>query len=76
MANTPSQKPQVTPSPDALLQELPRARLSEIARLYGVSLPEGSREEQVLHLLATVEIGFSSLLSRLCLLYTSDAADE
>lgn len=41
-----------------LLRELSLARLAEILRLHGVALSDGSREEQVGHLLRTVEIGF------------------
>ena len=37
-----------------LLCDLPRPRLAEVARLYGVALPEKSREEQVTHLLNTL----------------------
>ncbi|ABV86598.1 DISARM system SNF2-like helicase DrmD [Shewanella pealeana] len=48
-----------------LLRELSRFRLAEIARMYGIALPDKAREEQVEHLLATIEINFSDLLGHL-----------
>lgn len=53
------------PTPKSILGDLPRDRLGEISRLYGVALPEKAREEQVAHLLNTVEISFGQLLGRL-----------
>lgn len=50
---------------ESVLGDLPRPRLAEVARLYGVALPEKSREEQVTHLLNTVDIRFGPLLGRL-----------
>lgn len=54
-----------SPTTESVLQELPRQRLAEIARLHGVALPEASRPEQVSHLLSTVEVPFGPLLGRL-----------
>ena len=48
-----------------LLRQLSRPRLAELARLYGVALPNTAREEQVGHLIATVEVHFGPLLSQL-----------
>jgi len=52
-------------SPKSLLSDLSRVRLAEVARLYGVALPEKSREEQVTHFLHTVDVKFGTLLGRL-----------
>lgn len=54
-----------SPTPRTLLRDLPRLRLAEVARLYGVALPERSRDEQVTHLLNTVDVQFGPLLGRL-----------
>lgn len=53
------------PTPEALLRDLSRARLAEVARLYGVALPEKTREEQITHLLNTVDVKFGPLLGRM-----------
>jgi superfamily II DNA or RNA helicase len=50
---------------DTVLRELSRARLAEIARLHGVGLPDKSRDEQVTHLLDTIDVPFAPLLGRL-----------
>ena len=55
----------VAPTPESVLKALPRPRLSEIARLHGVSLPGENREEQVAYLLDAVRLAFGPLLSRL-----------
>jgi superfamily II DNA or RNA helicase len=39
--------------------------LAEIARLHGVALPDKSREEQIAHLLDTIDVPFTNLLGRL-----------
>jgi hypothetical protein len=54
-----------TPTPKTVLLDLPRPRLAEVARLYGVALPDNVREEQVAHLLNLIDIKFGTLLSRL-----------
>ena len=53
------------PTPESVLRELPRPRLAEVARLHGVALPDKTREEQVGHLLKTVDVNFGPLLGRL-----------
>lgn len=55
----------IIPTVETLLRDLTRVRLSEVARLYGVALPEKAREQQVAHLLSTVDIQFGALLGRL-----------
>ncbi len=54
-----------SPSPETLLSDLPQVRLAEVARLYGVALPGKSLEEQVTHLLKTVDVKLGTLLGRL-----------
>lgn len=54
-----------SPTPETLLIDLPRPRLIELARLYGVAVTQKTREEQISHLLSTVEVAFVSLLGRL-----------
>lgn len=49
----------------SLLLDLPKFRLSEVARLNGVSLPDKVKEEQVDQLLNTIDIRLGALLSRL-----------
>jgi hypothetical protein len=53
------------PTSASVLRVLPRARLVEVARQYGVALPEQPREAQIAHLLATIEVDFGPLLGRL-----------
>lgn len=53
------------PTQETVLRELPRPRLAEVARLYGLALPEKSREEQVAQLLSAVDLAFAPLLGRL-----------
>lgn len=53
------------PTTEGVLRLLGRPRLSEIARLYGVNLPDKSREEQVSYLLGTIDLAFGPLLGRL-----------
>ena len=55
----------IAPTSETLLRELSRPRLAELARLYGVALPEGTREKQNTHLLNTVDVQFGPLLGRL-----------
>ena len=55
----------IGPTPETLLRDLPRPRLAEVARVYGVALPEKTRNEQVAHLLNTVNVRFVPLLGRL-----------
>ncbi|MDA7858632.1 DISARM system SNF2-like helicase DrmD [Mariniblastus sp.] len=56
----------VEPSTETILKELPRPRLAELARLYGVALkPEFTREEQATYLLSTVDLPFATLVGRL-----------
>lgn len=54
-----------SPTQETILLDLPRPRLAELARLHGVALPDKSRDEQVAHLLKTVEVPFTNLLGRL-----------
>jgi ERCC4-related helicase len=49
----------------SVLLDLPRPRLGEVARLNGVALPDKSREDQVDHLLNTIDLQFGTLLGRL-----------
>ena len=53
------------PTTETVLRGLPRPRLVEVARLHGVALPDKTREEQVAHLLDTIDLGFGPLLGRL-----------
>ena len=53
------------PTTKTVLRELPRPRLVEVARLHGVALPDETREEQVAHLLKTIDLAFGPLLGRL-----------
>lgn len=53
------------PTAESLLRDLPRPRLAEVSRLYGVALPEKSREEQVTHLINTIDVKFGTLLGSL-----------
>ena len=53
------------PTTKTVLGELPRPRLVEVARLHGVALPDETREEQVAHLLRTIDLAFGPLLGRL-----------
>ncbi|MFK9004752.1 DISARM system SNF2-like helicase DrmD [Pseudomonas pergaminensis] len=55
----------IIPVVETLLRDLTRVRLSEVARLYGIALPEKAREQQVAYLLNAVEIKFGTLLGRL-----------
>lgn len=53
------------PTQKSILLDLPRLRLTEVARLNGVALPDKSREEQVDHLLNTIDLPFGAVLGRL-----------
>ena len=55
----------IAPTTKTVLRELPRPRLVEVARLHGLALPDKTREEQVAHLLKTIDLAFGPLLSRL-----------
>jgi SNF2 family DNA or RNA helicase len=55
----------ITITTETLLRELSRLRLAEIARSYGVALPSKPREEQVAHILTTININFSELIGQL-----------
>ena len=48
-----------------LLNDLPRHRLADVARQYGIALPDDSRAKQVAHLTRTVDVKFGELLSRM-----------
>ena len=53
------------PTVKTVLLDLLRPRLGEVARLNGVALPDKSREDQVAHLLNTIDLRFGTLLGRL-----------
>ena len=55
----------IAPTTKTVLRELPRPRLVEVASLHGLALPDKTREEQVAHLLKTIDLAFGPLLSRL-----------
>lgn len=56
---------QTTVTTETLLRGLSRLRLAEIARFYGLALPNKSREEQVGYMLATIDVRFNTLLEQL-----------